>query len=229
MNYQAHYDRLIARAKGRQLDGYVEKHHVLPRCLGGGNEKSNIAELTAEEHFVAHQLLVKIHSGNIGIISAALWMAGCGNNKVYGWLRRRKSEAMRGNKIWVGRKHSAESKAKISAAHTGKKMSQECKDKMSEAGRRRVFSIEDRRKISAGQIGKFIPQIARQRASQTQIRKRDMMVTKVSKTDVMDIFTSKETLTSLAKKYGISLTYARAIRYGKKWKDVTQSVARNAT
>ena len=61
MNYRRHYDRLIERARNRVLSGYVERHHVLPRCMGGGNESSNLVQLTAEEHYVAHQLLHKMH------------------------------------------------------------------------------------------------------------------------------------------------------------------------
>ena len=38
MNYFDHYDRLIARARTRVLEGYRERHHVLPRCMGGSNE-----------------------------------------------------------------------------------------------------------------------------------------------------------------------------------------------
>ena len=61
MNYSAHYDRLIARARSQTLVGYHEQHHVVPKCMGGGNELANLVNLTAEEHYVAHQLLVKMY------------------------------------------------------------------------------------------------------------------------------------------------------------------------
>lgn len=63
-----HYDRLIERARIRKLEGYVEKHHILPKCIGGSNDKTNIVSLTPEEHYVAHQLLVKIYPGVQGLI-----------------------------------------------------------------------------------------------------------------------------------------------------------------
>jgi hypothetical protein len=44
---------------------YVEKHHILPRRLGGGNETANIVRLTAADHFFAHLLLAKIHGGDM--------------------------------------------------------------------------------------------------------------------------------------------------------------------
>lgn len=95
MDYLAHYHRLIDRARDRVTNGYVERHHILPRCLGGTDDKSNIVELTPEEHYVAHQLLVKIHPNHYGLIWAAIQMTahpnGKRSNKVYGWLRRRAS------------------------------------------------------------------------------------------------------------------------------------------
>ena len=39
MNYTKIYNDLIERAKTRKLDGYKEVHHIIPRCMGGGNEK----------------------------------------------------------------------------------------------------------------------------------------------------------------------------------------------
>ena len=94
MNYKKHYDILCERGKQRSLDCYTEKHHIIPRCLGGTDEPENITELTPEEHYVAHQLLVKMFPDNKGLIWAALQMTGHengkrNNNKVYGWLRRK--------------------------------------------------------------------------------------------------------------------------------------------
>jgi hypothetical protein len=101
MNYQLHYNRLIDRAKNRVLEGYVEKHHIIPTCLGGSNEASNKVKLTASEHYVAHQLLVKLNPGNAKIIYAALAMGGGSNkkvkrcnNKIFSWLRKQYSAAM---------------------------------------------------------------------------------------------------------------------------------------
>ena len=42
MNYFLIYQRLIAKAKERVCpEGYVEKHHIVPRCLGGTNRYTN--------------------------------------------------------------------------------------------------------------------------------------------------------------------------------------------
>jgi hypothetical protein len=75
MNYFLIYQRLIAKAKERICpEGYVEKHHILPRALGGSDDSSNLVALTSREHFVAHVLLAKIHGGVMW--SALLLMKG---------------------------------------------------------------------------------------------------------------------------------------------------------
>ncbi len=64
MNYQKVYDDLIAKCQKRQfVDGYKERHHIVPKSLGGSNDSSNLVDLTAREHFIAHFLLAKIHGG----------------------------------------------------------------------------------------------------------------------------------------------------------------------
>jgi hypothetical protein len=94
MNYTKHYEMLIERAKNRIIDGYVERHHIIPKTLGGSNEDINLVDLTAREHFIAHQLLVKIYPNNIGLIKAVQIMCIMSNgqservnNRMYGWLK----------------------------------------------------------------------------------------------------------------------------------------------
>lgn len=63
LNYERIYNQLIQKRKSFPLykkDGYCEQHHIKPKSLGGSNEKSNLVNLTAREHFIAHCLLVKI-------------------------------------------------------------------------------------------------------------------------------------------------------------------------
>ena len=65
MNYYAIYDNLITSRKNRLLseNEYYERHHIIPKCFGGSNNKDNIVHLTPREHFFAHLLLVKINTG----------------------------------------------------------------------------------------------------------------------------------------------------------------------
>jgi hypothetical protein len=58
MNYQRIHDAIIERASNRTLLGYREKHHVIPRCMGGVDTANNLVELTAREHFIIHKLRV---------------------------------------------------------------------------------------------------------------------------------------------------------------------------
>lgn len=95
MDYRKHYDTLITRAKSRIIEGYVEKHHIIPECLGGTDDISNLVALTPEEHYVAHQLLCKMHPDNPKLLYAAKMMCVGGknhsrNNKCYGWLKRKR-------------------------------------------------------------------------------------------------------------------------------------------
>ena len=62
MNYQKIYQNLIEDAKSNpKEDTYKETHHIVPLCLGGTNNKTNLVRLTARQHFLAHWLLYKIH------------------------------------------------------------------------------------------------------------------------------------------------------------------------
>lgn len=154
MNYAAHYERLIARARTRTLTCYLERHHVIPRCMGGGNEKSNLADLTPEEHYIAHQILVKIHPGHLGLaLAAARGFGGSPNNKSFGWLRRRLADALRGNRFNDGRIISAETRAKLSAAGMVRKQSPEAIAKTAAAARGRRHTEEAKEKMAAAAKG----------------------------------------------------------------------------
>lgn len=74
MDYKRIYDSLIGRCRLRErVNGYTEKHHVIPKCLGGDDSADNIVEMTLREHYVAHKLLAAIYNGNKSLIYA-LWM-----------------------------------------------------------------------------------------------------------------------------------------------------------
>lgn len=110
MNYNKIYNDLVNRAQNRKLENsmYRELHHIVPRCLGGSDDKINLVELTPEEHFLCHLLLVKIHPNNSSLVYAANMMCmknslmARNNNKRYGWLRRKVAESTRSNLL--GRK-----------------------------------------------------------------------------------------------------------------------------
>jgi hypothetical protein len=45
------------------FDG-LERHHIIPRSIGGSNSKDNLIVLTAREHFIAHRILAKMYKGD---------------------------------------------------------------------------------------------------------------------------------------------------------------------
>lgn len=73
MNYKKIYDQIINRAKTRIVSGYKERHHIVPRCIGGTDNLDNLVELTAREHFLVHKLLCEIYPNN-DKLQYALWM-----------------------------------------------------------------------------------------------------------------------------------------------------------
>jgi hypothetical protein len=61
MNYAGIYSNIIEKRKNEVSVGYTEKHHIIPRSLGGSDEKDNLVKLTAKEHFICHLLLTKMY------------------------------------------------------------------------------------------------------------------------------------------------------------------------
>ena len=56
----------ILETRGRFECGaeYHERHHIIPKCMGGNNSKDNLIDLFAREHFVAHKLLAQENPEN---------------------------------------------------------------------------------------------------------------------------------------------------------------------
>lgn len=128
--YTRWYYDIIQRAQLRKLppDVYIEKHHIIPRSLGGDDQQKNIVALTAKEHFVCHMLLVKMTSGKSkrSMAYAAWQMTNVDSrqrysptSRIYSLLKKNLSETYKGvpkTKIhWLGKTHSAHTKTLQSA------------------------------------------------------------------------------------------------------------------
>lgn len=83
MNYQRIYDDICKRGQERQLskDVYTEKHHIVPKCMEGTNEKSNLTVLTAREHFLVHYILTRIYPDNVKLWYACFSMCHATKNQ----------------------------------------------------------------------------------------------------------------------------------------------------
>lgn len=181
VNYKRIYDQIIERAKFRSLEGYKEKHHIIPKCIGGIDKKENIVELTAREHFLCHKLLVLIYPNKKCLIYA-LWMMSNGtrNNylevstKDYEYSRNLYSEHRKGfiytkdsrkkmsesqkSKVgeknsFYGRKHSEESKRKMREKKLAKKASEDTRKKMSNSRTGLKRTEEQRKNFSIAMSG----------------------------------------------------------------------------
>jgi hypothetical protein len=158
MNYERIYNQIIERAKNRILVGYKETHHIIPRCMGGTNEKDNLVDLTAREHFMCHLLLTRIHPTHKGL-RLAIWNM-CNtkrsyqgrykpNGRLYEMIRTEYREHIKGeNHPSYGRKNSDEVKQKMS------EIAKERFKNNSGTFKGRTHSEETRKKLSDNMKGK---------------------------------------------------------------------------
>ena len=160
MDHSLIYNQIINRARSRSIEGYTEKHHIVPKCLGGSNDKSNIVRLTGREHYIVHQLLVKIYPNNRGLIYALHAMSvfknasdgmlvGRSKNKRYSWVREKHAKQVSlDRKGKTGYKQTEEHRNKCTQSRIGIKRSDETRQRMSNAKKGKVFSEEHKTNIS---------------------------------------------------------------------------------
>lgn len=165
MNYQKHYDNLIKTRKEKCSFGnleYWEKHHIVPKCLGGTNDQENLVLLTAREHCLAHWLLYKMAKNTnekirLGYAFSAMYMLDnntkrSGLNKYYNLIKN--IYVLNAKLNHTGRIVSEETRKKLSIANTGKKRSEEVRQKIRETNAGKELSEEVRQKISNATKGR---------------------------------------------------------------------------
>jgi len=112
--YKKRYEKLMDFYKNWIAEGYVEVHHILPKCLGGGDEKENLVSMPPRAHYLAHYFLWKCYPDNPKICHAFAMM-GVNNpyqkrvmgSKLYECSRLARSHALK------GKKRSEETKMKM--------------------------------------------------------------------------------------------------------------------
>jgi hypothetical protein len=91
MDYKRIYQTIVEKAKQqdrKKVKGVLyENHHIIPKSIGGSNNRDNLILLTPKEHYICHRLLVEIHKGtpNENKMYYAMWcmVNGLGNQKRY--------------------------------------------------------------------------------------------------------------------------------------------------
>lgn len=152
---------------------YVEQHHIIPKSLGGTNDKSNLVFLTAREHCIAHLLLCRF--GDEQQKSKMTWALQrflSSNNTVssilYESTRKRwieeHTKKLIGNKRRLGIKDTEEVKKKKSESMLGVvgkwKREEKHKKELSERMTKRLYqnnpmnNLESRNKVSQSKIGR---------------------------------------------------------------------------
>jgi hypothetical protein len=119
MNHKQIYQNIIDKAKSQnrnKKESYFEKHHIIPKSVGGNNSKDNLVLLTAKEHFVCHRLLCFIYPESKSLYFA-FW-AMC--NQVKGDVKR---DYRISSRIYENAK--LKFKEVNSLLHKGKKLSDE--------------------------------------------------------------------------------------------------------
>lgn len=57
-------DGALSEERIQYETGFYEKHHIIPKSLGGENKQKNYALLSLKEHFIVHLLLRKMVEGD---------------------------------------------------------------------------------------------------------------------------------------------------------------------
>ena len=132
--YYFWYYNIIHKARSRiKTAGYFEKHHILPKSLGGGNSVDNLVLLTAREHFICHILLTKITSGKDKkkmIFASNRMLYGKNryipNSRIYETIRKESSILLKN--INTGQIRSSDTCQKISIGRKGKGLGKQSED-----------------------------------------------------------------------------------------------------
>lgn len=165
--YHRWYDSIVS--KGDDAAEYVERHHILPRSLKGSNERSNIIQLTARKHFLAHWLLTKFTTGKArqSMLHAFGAMSTLRERRcLSSWQYELARLAMRDARL--GTTHTKEAKQKNREAHLGIEQSEKTRRKRGESLKGHVTREETRKKIGKAHEGRIASQEARENQSISQ-------------------------------------------------------------
>lgn len=151
--YASYIQRILdVRENAKDENEYQERHHIIPKCMGGSNDKDNLIYLYAQEHYYAHKLLA-LENPEEEVLQYAWWNM-CHITRDYIVSPDEYSEARNRfaklasimnsgeNSYWWGKKQSEESNQKRSAKLSkeknpmyGRHHTEEAKKRVSEANK----------------------------------------------------------------------------------------------
>ena len=179
--YTRIYYTIIERAKSRTLSGYIERHHIIPRSLGGVNRKSNVVELTAREHYICHRLLPKMTTGQHKkkMWHALRMMANC-NNKHMERNIKVTSHTYNVIRESISKLHSGKRNPMYGKRHTS-----EAQKKMREAAKTKIRTSEHNRNIGLSQIGKVVSSDTKQKMKEAHKHREKFSCEHCGKDDML--------------------------------------------
>lgn len=173
--YEKWYNHIILNAKCQiRFKGngdYYEKHHIIPKSLGGNDAKENLVLLTSREHFVCHWLLYKFSKGPNKAKMAHAWFMMCSTNnknqkrhkttsriyelarlakctaEVLETTRKKQSQSQKGKTIPL------ETRQKISATTKGRAKSEKHRNNLSKSLKGRKKTKEHLARLSESRKG----------------------------------------------------------------------------
>ena len=130
----------IIKTRGQWANNilYIQKHHIIPRCLGGlpkyvgkNCKHQNIIWLTPKEHYIAHELLALEHPESLELLNA--WWLMSHNKKTKEFITADLYEQLSINYV----KKLSEENTGINNPFFGKHHTAEVKKKMKESAKNR--------------------------------------------------------------------------------------------
>ena len=171
--YTKTYHAIINKAKTRTLASYTERHHIIPRSLGGNDSADNLVDLTAREHFICHWLLTKmVDSTNdkwkmMNALGYMMWAENQNQERykvsarLYEQLKTKHSEmkswAVDGERNGMyGKHHSEEAREKIRQSRLGNQINEEQRDKIRQFRTGKKWTEEQKQLMSERRKGKTV-------------------------------------------------------------------------
>jgi len=154
--YSKWYFELMTSRPVRE-DTYLEKHHIIPKCVGGSDDEENLILLTPREHFIAHLLLTKMYEGEARhklLYAFNMMFVRSSKNRLRGNFNSKLYESIRKEAHQHFGKHGRKGRP---AWNRGMTRSQAVKDAVSKANKGRTAwnkgvprTEEDKAKMRAG-------------------------------------------------------------------------------